>query len=339
MTTLTYVLPGAASLASLPRLSHEAKKRLKWMDYYHKCRNVSRTRRYFGISRETFYEWRRRYNPFRLESLEEKSRRPKKTRQWEVKREQELRIIALRKAHVRWGKMKIKKLYHEQYREEISSWAVQRVIEKHGLYFCPEKTEKLRKKRKANQVKKRITELIKEKRTGFLLALDTVVRYWMGTKRYILTAIDAHGKIAYARMYPSKHSKHARDFLLRLNYLLNEKIENVTRDNGTEFAGEFDVAMSELGLGSYYSRVKTPTDNAVNERFNRTLEDEFIALGNMTSDCDFFNRKLTEWLIEYNFKRPHQALAYMTPMEFHEKYQVSGMSSSFTKAGGGRLKG
>ncbi|MFH0950851.1 MAG: integrase core domain-containing protein [bacterium] len=29
-----------------------------------------------------------------------------------------------------------------------------------------------------------------------------------------------------------------------------------------------------------------------------------------------FNRKLTEWLIEYNFGRPHEALRYKTPMEF-----------------------
>ena len=330
MTTLTYVLPGAVSLASLPRLSPEAKKRLKWMDYYHKCENASQTARYFGISRETFYEWRRRYNPLRLESLEEKSRRPKNTRHWEVRREQELRLITLRKAHIRWGKIKIKKLYQDQYQEGVSSWAVQRVIEKHGLYFHPAKTEKLRKKRKISQMKRRITELTKEKRTGFLLALDTVVRYWMGTKRYILTAIDAYGKIAYARMYPSKHSRHARDFLLRLNYLLNEKIENITRDNGTEFAGEFDAAIGELGFGNYYSRVKTPTDNAVNERFNRTLDEEFIQMGNMTADCDLFNQKLTEWLIEYNFKRPHQTLAYMSPMEFHKKYRVSGMYPSFT---------
>ena len=324
------ILPGAASLAQIPVLSNAAKKRLKWMDYYHQCRNVSRTCRYFGISRETFYEWQRRYDPFHLESLEEKSRRPRKTRQWEVRREQELRILALRKAHIRWGKMKIQKLYQDQYREKISSWAIQRVIEKHRLYFHPAKTEKLRRKRKANQAKKRITELVKEKRTGFLLALDTVVRYWMGTKRYILTAIDTKGKIAYARMYPSKHSKHAKDFLFRLNYLLNEKIENITRDNGTEFAGEFDEAISELGFGSYYSRVKTPTDNPVNERFNRTLNEEFIQMGNLTSDCDVFNKNLTEWLIEYNFQRPHQALAYLSPMEFYEKYQVSGMSSSYT---------
>ncbi|MBU6390600.1 transposase, partial [Patescibacteria group bacterium] len=32
-----------------------------------------------------------------------------------------------------------------------------------------------------------------------------------------------------------------------------------------------------------------------------------------------FNRKLTEWLIEYNFVRPHQTLGYQTPWEYYSK--------------------
>lgn len=216
--------------------------------------------------------------------------------------------------------MKLKKLYQEKHGESISSWKIQRVIEKHDLYFNPVKNEKRNKKRRANQPKKRITELKKEMRTGFLIGLDTIVRYWMGTKRYILTAIDTHGKIAYARMYPSKHSKHAADFLKRLYYLLDQKIENITRDNGTEFAGEFDKAVEELKLGSYHSRPRTPTDNPFDERFNRTLDEEFIQMGNMTSNCDIFNKNLTEWLIEYNFNRPHQSLGYENPIEFHQNH-------------------
>ncbi len=43
---------------------------------------------------------------------------------------------------------------------------------------------------------------------------------------------------------------------------------------------------------------------------------EFIALGNFHSDAKIFNQKLTEWLIEYNFKRPHEALGYKTPFEY-----------------------
>src|SRR3989344_3101706 len=319
------------SLATLPKLSSEAKKRLAWMDYYRKTKNATLTCRYFGISRQCFYTWQKRYNPHRLESLEEKSRRPNRTRRWEISRIEEFRILRLRKTHIRYGKMKLAVLYRSAYGVSISSWKIQRVIRKHGIYFHPVAEEKLRKKRKANQAKKRITELKKEPRTGFLIALDTVIRYWMGQKRYIVTGIDTYSKIAFARMYTSKHSRHATDFLKRLHYLFDGKIENITRDNGSEFRGPFDAGLSELRIAGYFSRVKTPTDNPADERFNRTLQDEFIALGNMTADCDVFNRKLTEWLIEYNFKRPHQTLGYEVPVEYHYKYQkVSPMYPSST---------
>jgi len=329
--TYSSILPGAASLARLPVLSKEAKQRLAWMDHYRKSGNAALTCRYFGISRQCFHKWRQRYDPHRLSSLEERSRRPRRTRRWEVSRHEEFRILALRKQHIRYGKMKLKVLYEKQYGAPLSSWKIQRVIEKHDLYYHPAQTEKLRRKRKANQARKRITELKKEARTGFLIALDTVVRYWMGTKRYIVTGIDTHSKIAFARMYATKHSKHAADFLKRLHYLFDGKIENITRDNGSEFRGTFDDALVALKVRGYFSRVKTPTDNPVDERFNRTLQDEFIALGNLTADCAVFNRKLTDWLIEYNFRRPHQALGYEVPVEYHYQYQkVSPMYPSST---------
>jgi len=315
------ILPGAASLAYLPRLSPEARKRLKWMDRYRKCQNAAQTCRYFGISRKTFYAWKKRYNPWRLESLESRSRRPRRTRSWEVSRLEEFRILSLRRAHLRWGKMKLRILYEQTHGEPVSSWKIQRVIEKHALYHHPSRHAKLRKKRLASQGKKRITELKKERRTGFLVALDTVVRYWAGRKRYILAGIDVHSKIAFARMYTTHSSRQAADFLRRLHYLFNGKIENLQTDNGSEFAKEFREAAQALSLPHYFSRPKTPTDNPFEERFNRTLDEEFMQTGNMTYDCEVFNRRLTEWLVEYNFKRPHQALDYMVPVEYHYQNQ------------------
>jgi len=70
-----------------------------------------------------------------------------------------------------------------------------------------------------------------------------------------------------------------------------------------------------------YIRVKTPKDNAINERFNRTLKEEFIHLGNSTTEPILFNQRLTEWLIEYDFNRPHQSLDYLSPIEYLNKYQ------------------
>jgi len=316
----SYTPLAAQRAASLPKLSASAKKRLAWMDYYRKYQNISQTCRYFGISRKTFHHWQKRYQPFHLESLEEKSRRPRHTRNWEVSKIQESRVLVLRRKYLRYGKEKLKVIYEQTYPEKISSWKVQRVIEKHGLYYSPAKTEKLRKRRRASEPKRRITELKKEPKEGFLVQTDTIVLHWAGLKRYILTGIDYHSKIAFARMYSSKHSKHAADFLRRLYYLFDAKIQNIQTDNGPEFAKHFREAITELNLNQYFSRIKTPKDNAFDERFNRTLQEEFIALGNRHSDLDVFNRKLTEWLVEYNFHRPHQSLGYETPINFQNHY-------------------
>ncbi len=333
-----HIVPDLISHAELAnkmlerKLSPEARKRLSWMDYYHKTANVSKTTRHFGISRKIFYKWLNRYNPNDLSTLEDLSKAPINRRQREITPLEEERVALIRKKHLRYGKIKIAKLYEREYGQIISSWKVQKTIEKNGLYFNSVRTAKIAKKRRKGIKKKRITELRKKPIAGFLLCLDTIVIYWNGLKRYILTAIDHHSKMAYARMYTTKSSHSAKDFLFRLSYLWDKDIKNITNDNGSEFKGEFDKALGELKIEGYLSRVHTPTDNPVDERFNRTLREEYLDFGNFTPDIDKFNRNITEWLIEYNFKRPHQALGYKTPIEIAcGKPQLLPMYSSSTR--------
>jgi len=299
-------------------LPKEVSLRLRWFIYYHsKAKgNVSLTCRYFGIARKTFYKWFNRFDENNLMSLTNKSTRPHRVRQKEISIVQENRIISLRKQYIRMGKDKLKILYQHEYGESISTWKIQGVIQKYQLYYNKKKASRTRRKRLHGVKKKRITELKKQPRGGFLLQIDTIVKYLNNRKFYILTAIDNVSKIAYARMYTSHSSRTAVDFLKRLNYLLDGQIENVLTDNGSEFAGYFSVACAQLGFNHYHSRLRTPKDNAVNERFNRTLREEFMQLGNFTPKVDTFNKNLTNWLVFYNFKRPHQSLNYLTPISF-----------------------
>lgn len=306
------------------KLSKSAKSRLEWMIYYETKgeRNARRTARYFGIVPKTFYHWKNRFDETNLRLLEERSRAPLKRRTREYTPLQYARIIALRQARLRYGKMKLLALYQTQFPGDktLTSWKVQCIIERSGLYYHPVKQARINRKRVLSAKRKRITDLKKKPRTGFLVCLDTVVRYVHGQKRYVLTAIDRYSKLAFARMYSTHSSNSARDFLYRLHYLLDGKIENVQTDNGSEFKRYFDTALTTLNITHYHSRVRTPKDNPQNERFNRTLEDEFIAFGNLTDNIQLFNERLTEWLIEYNFKRPHQTLDYLPPINFHFKY-------------------
>ena len=299
-------------------ISPSAKKRLKWMDYYRQTKNVSQTCRHFDIARKTFYCWLKRYDSHNLASLEERDRTPKRKRQREITPLQEERIISLRKKYLREGKFNIAIYYQREYREKISSWKVQKVIEKYHLYYNPQKTARTRRKRQRALKKKRITELQKKKRSGFLIQVDTICIWWNGVKRYIITAIDVFSKIAFAHVYKTHSSYNAADFLLRLNYLFQDKIENIQTDNGSEFAKYFEKACQYLGIDHYFSRTRTPKDNSYVERFNRTLKEQFLP--NFTPDISLANQKLTEWIIHNDFKRPHQSLNYLTPIEFHQKY-------------------
>lgn len=298
-----------------PPLSSEAKRRLSWIDYNKKTRNISLTCRHFNIPRKTFYIWLHRFEKAGAAGLEDLDHTPKRKRQRMITPLQEERIVALRAKHIRWGKVKLAVEYKKKHGETVTSWQIQKVIEKYKLYYNPKKTARTASKRKKSINKKRITELKKKPKTGFLVCIDTIVIYWSGLKRYIFTAVDHYSKLAFARMYATKSSRNAKDFLLRLHQLMDGKIDNINRDNGSEFKGEFDKALAELQIGGYFSRVKTPKDNAVNERFNRTIQEEFIDLGNWSSDPVVFNKRLIDWLVEYNFERPHQTLDYKTPIE------------------------
>ncbi len=83
MRIISGVVPGVSRLARLQvKLSKKARQRLKWFDYYHsRGYNTRLTCRHFDISPQTFYRWKRRYNPRHLESLEDRSHHPKHIRQ------------------------------------------------------------------------------------------------------------------------------------------------------------------------------------------------------------------------------------------------------------------
>lgn len=316
-------------VADILKISKIGRLRLEWIIYYYEKTelNASLTARHFGIARKTFYKWFNLFNednPYTLYLLQDRSKAPVHVRQREISSIEELRIIKLRKKHMLYGKMKLKRIYERTYGGKISSWKIQRVIEVKKLYPNPLKTARISSKKaktKAKGKKKRTIDLINElpfykKKSGYIICLDTIVINWSGLKRYIFTAIDKYGKFAYARMYKTKSSLNGKDFLYRLNYLLDGQIPRVGHDNGSEFKKYFEQGCQDLKIEQYYSRVRTPKDNPNNERFNQTLEDEFLNMGNMRFDVNEFNRNLTEWLIEYNFHRPHESLNYETPLEF-----------------------
>jgi transposase InsO family protein len=323
-----------ARLLGQESLSSAALLKLEWIIFYYSLggRDATSTAKQFGITRQTFHKWLKRFKEQDLKGLEEESRAPEKTRKRDISLLQRIRIKSLRTKYPRYGKMKLVSIYKQDYLEIISSWKIQKIIEEDQLYFDRVTIQKKYKRRLRSIKRQKITKLIKEKKVNFLWHVDTVILTLSdGGYRYLITAIDEVSKLAYARLYSTHTSRNARDFLERLVYVTDQKIINLHTDNGSEFQKEFEEACQQLAIPQWYSRPHTPKDNAVLERFNRTIQEEFVTM--TEQDPLFipeFNNALTEWLIEYNYHRPHQALDYKSPLVYLDNYYGTSVSTMYS---------
>src|SRR5260370_16040987 len=101
-------LSEARQLAGLgKKLSRPAQARLQWMlFYFFNGRNAARTCRHFGISRQTFYRWKWRFDRHDLSTLEGHSHRPRRGRQPTWAPEVAARGVGPPKTDHAWGKGK-----------------------------------------------------------------------------------------------------------------------------------------------------------------------------------------------------------------------------------------
>ena len=91
----------------------------------------------------------------------------------------------------------------------------------------------------------------------------------------------------------------------------------IDSDNGSEFMKHFDTAVREACNDHWHTYPKTPKMNAHCERFNRTIQEEFVDYHTpLLLDPPSFNLKLADYLIWYNGQRPHHSLKLKSPVQF-----------------------
>lgn len=120
------------SRTQLHHLSRDAKQRLKWMEYFKKYRNVRLTCRHFGISPDTFYLWRKRFDPQNLLTLEDdwKNRKPHMVRKPKYTPYQVDSIKKLKVINPKIGKNIISLILKET-GTPLSPSTVSRILQKH----------------------------------------------------------------------------------------------------------------------------------------------------------------------------------------------------------------
>ena len=137
MTIYGFILPGAISIARsaflTDKLTERAKFKIKVLDWHRmQGSNISLTARHFGLGRMTMHRWIRRLKLYGPVGLNEKSKRPQKTRTPTTSSNTVLRIVKLRKQYPAWSKYKIKVLL-EREGIQVSVSTVGRVLKRRGL--------------------------------------------------------------------------------------------------------------------------------------------------------------------------------------------------------------
>jgi len=288
----------------------------------------------FSIKRSTLFLWKKKFKKGgkKIESLNEKPKTPKtkRIRDWpqgvisEIKR--------LRWEHPNLGKDKIYPLLLKFCQVKSldcpksltcpKSSTIGRLIKDcGGLRLFPQKISHFgRIKPQKRQKVLRKPKNFKAEYPGHLVALDTIERFVCGLRRYVITFEDIYTRFSFAWSTTSHASLAAKEFFnyCKMVFPYSFSFLFVLTDNGSEFKKHFTKELNRLHLIHYHTYPKQPKMNSHCERFNKTIQEEFIDFHqNQLIEPINFNRKLMKWLIWYNTQRPHYAFQnQLSPLQF-----------------------
>jgi transposase InsO family protein len=291
------------------------------MDFYRESQNVALTCRHFGISRQTFYGWRRRYDPLDLSSLEARSHCPHRRRRptWSFRLEE--KVLTLRLQFPRWGKDKLPVLLAEQ-GVVVSTSMVGRILnhlKRQGRLVETPRSRVLGSRRalRARPYAVRKPKQYAVSEPGDLVQVDTMdVRLVPGLACKQFTARDVVSRWDVIQAHRRATAACATDFLDTLQHRMPFPIRALQVDGGSEFTAQFEQACQQRGLRLFVLPPRSPKLNGAVERANRTHTEEFYQVTPCSLELNKLNRELRAWERIYNTVRPHQALGYLTPHQF-----------------------
>lgn len=181
---------------------------------------------------------------------------------------------------------------------------------------------------------------IETEHPGYLGAQDT---YYVGNIKgvgriYQQTFIDTYTRVAFAKLYESKHAITAAEILNDrvLPFFEEQQIPllRILTDRGTEYKGkpehhEYELYLQIEGIEHSKTQVRHPQSNGICERLHRTIQEEFYAVAfrkKLYSNLIDLQQDLDEWMKYYNNERTHSGrYCYgKTPMQtFNESLNLA----------------
>jgi putative transposase len=321
------IMPRA--LKAAPSLSDAAEYRLRCVEHA-RATSVTEAARIFGRSRATVYRWLRRYDPHNLRTLENRSRRPKRTRtrQWTAAQEQAVR--RMRRQYPRCGKAKLAVLLATT-GIALSASTIGRILaslRRRGRLL----ESRIVRVRHPKPARPYATRVPADKRTptcpGELVQLDTVhLRPVPGLERRQFTAIDVVSRCAVVGVRTRATAGTAAAFLEEVVARMPFPVQAIQVDGGSEFMAGFEAACQARGIALYVLPPRSPKLNGRVERLNGTCRREFWECYDGPLDLPTLQAALRAWEVTYNTGRPHQSLGYLTPRAFLRTLPVSHVSN------------
>lgn len=290
------------------------------------------------VSKSSIYKWQRQLkNNWNKDTvLIPRSRRPKTYRQanqWDSRITEFIKLQ--RKQYHFIGKDKLHALLLRE--SNINRWEVQlpsissigRILTKmkynHEIprepipvsYFAASGIIRIKTKKRNSKLRPKPKD---KYLPGDRVQLDTVITIKHGVRRYMIQATDLGSRICYSRAFDKLSSANTTKFFLEIK----DKLPNVTsatefqNDNGAEFQGNYQDHLTAHGYQQYWNYVHSPKMNAYVERFNRTIQEEFLNhnVGLLFHDTELFNHHLDNYILWYNTTRPHHSLDLKSPYQY-----------------------
>ena len=305
--------------------------RIKVLNFYDRYGHEA-TKEAFSVSRSTVFLWKSKLKQGqgRLVALAPGDRAPKVRRRRHTHKLVTDFIVNERTVHYRLGKDKLAELLIPICAEaDISCPSVSTVgrilqdlktqgrLPKYQRVTVNGRTGRIYNTKRRLKLKKERRGSYHPEQAGDLVQMDCVIKFVNGMRRYVISAIDYDSEFAFSMGYTSLSSARAKDFLYKFITVAPFEVKRVQTDNGSEFYKLFHEACIDLGLIHYWNYPKQPKMNAKIERYNRTVQEEFVDyhLDDLGYDIGSFNYQLMDWLIWYNTERPHWTLRLKSPMK------------------------
>lgn len=304
------------------KAKHKARVLAFWGKY-----GIKATVEAFKVSERTLYLWKQQQTKGggKLEALNEQSKRPQKVRIREWPTLVMSAIKTQRATHPNLGPDKIAVLLARDASlaglARPSARTVARIIAdapdqmrsfpikvRHNGQVVPRKRAKKTRKPKGFQATY----------AGHCGAFDTVERIIQGCRRYVITFTDLHSRFSWAYGTTSHASQAAEEFFSLVTRIFPFPLTYVLTDNGSEFAKHFDAEVRRLHQIHWHTYPRTPKMNAHDERFNRTIQEEFVDYHEpeLRHNLLHFNELMTDHLLWHNGERPHWSLQLKSPIQF-----------------------